>query len=219
VSPQSTAFVNSTKAVAKILFTQDDGDTFVCSGTLLNDLSSSGTPYFFTANHCINSATAARTMNTFWFFDAVSCGDHVSIPNYVQQATGATLLARSEDWDWALVRLVAPPPPGAFFAAWRAEPVAAGATVSVVHHPGGDPQEMVAGHLARLRVLHGRVQLHRGDVLARHYGERLQRRGIVYVQRRRRLLRSPRRSCSAAKQHARIRGASTSIPGSTTCCR
>lgn len=145
VSPQSTAFVNSTKAVAEILFTQEDGDTFLCSGTLLNDLSTSGTPYFFTANHCINSATAARTMNTFWFFDAVSCGNHVSIPNYVQQATGATLLARSEDWDWALVRLVAPPPAGAFFAAWRADPVAAGATVSVVHHPGGDLKKWSQG--------------------------------------------------------------------------
>ena len=144
VTPQSTAFVNSTKAVAEIVFTQESGDTYLCSGTLLNDLATSGTPYFFTANHCINSATAARTMNTYWFFDATSCGDR-SIPPYVQQATGATMLARSEDWDWALVRLVAPPPAGTFFSAWRAEPVPGGATVSVVHHPSGDLKKWAQG--------------------------------------------------------------------------
>jgi lysyl endopeptidase len=144
VTPQSTAFVNSTKAVAQILFTQENGLTYVCTGTLMNDLATSGTPYFFTANHCINSATAARTMNTFWFFDANNCGDP-TVPPYVQQATGATLLARSEDWDWALVRLVAPPPAGAYFSAWRADPVPAGSTVSVVHHPYGDLKKWSQG--------------------------------------------------------------------------
>ena len=143
VTPQSTAFVNSTKAVAEILFTQESGDSFLCSGTLLNDLATSGTPYFFTANHCINSATAARTMDTFWFFDAIACGDR-SVPPYVQQ-TGAAMLARSEDWDWALVQLVAPPPAGTFFSAWRAEPVPAGATVSVIHHPNGDLKKWAQG--------------------------------------------------------------------------
>ena len=144
VTPQSTAFVNSTKAVAEILFTQEDGGTYLCSGTLMNDLSSTGTPYFFTANHCINSATAARTMNTYWFFDAVSCGNN-AVPSYVQQATGATLLARSEDWDWALVRLVVPPPAGTFFSAWRADPVGTNDTISVIHHPSGDLKKWAGG--------------------------------------------------------------------------
>ena len=144
VTPQSTAFVNSTKAVAEILFTQEDGGTYLCSGTLMNDLASTGTPYFFTANHCINSATAARTMNTYWFFDAVACGNN-AVPPYVQQATGATLLARSEDWDWALVRLVVPPPAGTFFSAWRTDPVGTNDTVSVIHHPSGDLKKWAQG--------------------------------------------------------------------------
>ena len=144
VTPQSTALLNSAKAVAKIVYTQEDGVTYLCTGTLVNDLVTSNTPYFFTANHCINSATAARTINSYWFFDAVSCGS-TAVPTYVQQATGAALLARSEDWDWSLVRLVAPPPAGAFFSAWRAEPVAAGATVSVIHHPSGDLKKWAQG--------------------------------------------------------------------------
>jgi lysyl endopeptidase len=145
VTPQTTAFVNSTKSVAQILFTQEDGVSYLCSGTLLNDSITTGSPYLFTANHCINSALAARTLNTFWFFDAVACGDHTTIPAYVQQTAGATLLARSEDWDWALVRLNAAPPAGAFFSAWRSDPVGAGATVSVIHHPEGDLKKWALG--------------------------------------------------------------------------
>jgi lysyl endopeptidase len=145
VTPQTTAFTDSTKAVAAIEFTQEDGFTYLCTGQLLNDSVSSNTPYFFSANHCLNSATAARTMNSFWFFDAVACGSTVTPPGYVQQAAGAAMLARSGDWDWALVRLNAPPPAGTRFSAWRAEPIANFATVSVVHHPQGDLKKWSQG--------------------------------------------------------------------------
>jgi hypothetical protein len=146
VKPPTTAFVNSTKSVAELLFTQEDGVSYLCSGTLLNDSIASGSPYLFTANHCINSTLAARTLNTYWFFDAVACGNHTTVPPlYVQQATGATLLARSEDWDWALVRLNAAPPPGTFFSAWNKETVPAGETVSVIHHPQGDLKKWAQG--------------------------------------------------------------------------
>ena len=144
VTPQTTALSNAAKSVAQILFTQEDGVTYLCSGTLINDSITSGTPYFFTANHCIDSAMAARTINTFWFFDAVACGNHSTVPSYVQQTAGATLLARSVDWDWALVRLNAAPPAGSFFSAWRADTVGS-QTISVIHHPQGDLKKWATG--------------------------------------------------------------------------
>jgi hypothetical protein len=144
VTPQTTAFVNATKAVAEILFTQEGGSSYLCTGTLINDSTSSNTPYFYTADHCIDSDMAARTMNTYWFFDAVACGA-TTVPAFVQQTAGAALLARSEDWDWALVRLNQAPPAGAFFSAWRAEAVPAAATVSVIHHPQGDLKKWAQG--------------------------------------------------------------------------
>ena len=153
--PQTTAFVNSTKAVTQTLTTWADGSTWLCTGTLLNDSTSSNTAYFFAANHCLDDdnpelrsthgAASARTINTFWFFDAVACGNHTTVPAYVQQTTGATLLARSEDWDWTLLRLNAAPPPGAIFSAWRGETVPAGTTVSVIHHPEGDLKKWAQG--------------------------------------------------------------------------
>ena len=144
VTPQSPAFADSRKAVAAIEFTQDDGFTYLCTGTLLNDSVASNTPYFFSANHCLDGATAARTLNTFWFFDAVACGSK-SVPSFVQQASGATMLARSADWDWSLVRLNAAPPAGVKFSAWRAEPMPSFPTVSVLHHPEGDLKKWSGG--------------------------------------------------------------------------
>jgi lysyl endopeptidase len=144
VSPQSAAFVDSTKAVAAMEFTREDGFTYLCSGQLLNDSLSSNTPYFFSANHCLDSAMAARTLDTFWFFDAVACNSKTT-PPFVEQTTGAAMLARSPDFDWALVRLNAPPPVGAKFSAWRAEPIPPFATVSVIHHPEGDVKKWSQG--------------------------------------------------------------------------
>jgi len=146
VAPQTAALANAAKSVAEIVFTQEDGVSYLCTGTLLNDSITSGTPYFFTANHCINSAMAARTINTYWFFDAVACGNHTTIPAYVQQASGASLLARSEDWDWALVRLNAAPPAGTFFSAWNSAIVTPGSAVSVIHHPQGDLKKWASGN-------------------------------------------------------------------------
>jgi hypothetical protein len=85
----------------------------------------------------MNSAMAARTLNTYWFFLAATCGSTVA-PPYVQLTAGAALLARSEDWDWALVRLNEDPPVGARFSAWRAEAIPAFAIATVLHHPEGD---------------------------------------------------------------------------------
>ena len=140
----SAALADSAKAVAAIEFMHDDGFTYLCTGQLLNDSLSSNTPYFFSANHCLDSALAARTLNTYWFFDAVTCGS-TAVPAYVQQAAGATMLARSPDYDWSLVRLDAPPPPGVKFSAWRAEPVPSLATVFVLHHPEGDLKKWSQG--------------------------------------------------------------------------
>jgi hypothetical protein len=144
VTPQSAAFVDSRNAVAAIEFMHDDGFTYLCTGQLLNDSVASNTPYFLSASHCLDSALAAHTLNSYWFFDAVSCGSKI-VPAFVQQAAGASLLARSVDSDWALVRLDADPPPGATFSAWRAEPIPSSSTVTVLHHPEGDLKKFSQG--------------------------------------------------------------------------
>jgi len=145
-------------AVARMVFT-DHGLTGICSGTLVNDTTTSFTPYFFTANHCIddddddvgaskaNPSIAAATINTYWFFQTSVCGqDTASNVNFVIVAGGAKVLGRSVDFDWDLLRLNNAPPSGATFAAWNASPLSASGTpADGIHHPEGDLKKFSQG--------------------------------------------------------------------------
>ncbi len=145
----------ASNAVARLLVTVK-GVTYLCSGTLLNDSLNSFTPYFLTANHCISgtndlvadkgaAAAAASTVNTYWRFQAATCGSQ-AMPDYALIADGATLLARSVDYDWSLLRLNSAPPPGATFAAWNAAgPLNPGASAIAIHHPAGDLKKVTQG--------------------------------------------------------------------------
>ncbi len=147
VSP-SAALSNAAKSVAQLLFVGDDlGRQYLCTGTLLNDSIASSTPYLFTAAHCMDSARAANTLNTFWFFDAISCGNN-AVPPYVQLIGGAALLGRSEDHDWALVRLKQGPPAGSWLSGWNAVPVPLNAITTTLHHPQGDLKKWSQGYVA-----------------------------------------------------------------------
>ena len=93
-----------------MLFVGDDGgNQYLCTGTLINDspIVQHAVPLHRGALHEVGDA--AHTLNTFWFFDAVACNSS-AVPPYVQLTGGAALLGRSQDNDWALVRLNETPP-------------------------------------------------------------------------------------------------------------
>jgi hypothetical protein len=145
-APQTPALTSAASAVASIVFSKPAGGLYLCSGQMLNDSVSDNVPYFFTANHCIDSAAAAATIQSYWFFEAVACGSNTVRPDFVVLAGGAKLLARSNDWDWSLMQLNAFPPAGVIFSAWRAEPVAPGTALTVLHHPNGDLKKISQGN-------------------------------------------------------------------------
>ena len=86
------------------------------------------------------------------------------MPPYVQQATGATLLARGEDWDWALVRLVAPPPAGDLSSRRGGPSPLAGECHRLGAAPSdGRPPEIRRGDVAGVSEgFKRRLELHRG---------------------------------------------------------
>src|SRR6202521_1727964 len=103
---------SAVNAVARMVLT-DHGQTILCSGTLINDSTISFTPYFFTANHCLDNdiadvaasktqpAAAAAMINTYWFFQTSVCGvDTASNVNFILVDGGAKLLGRGVDFDW-----------------------------------------------------------------------------------------------------------------------
>jgi hypothetical protein len=135
---------SESKSTAKIIFV-DSGSSYLCSGTLLNDAASSGTPYFLSANHCINNQTVASTLQSFWFYRSTACNSGTLNPAFQTRTGGATLLYNSESTDTSFMQLGSPPPAGAVYAGWSPSAPELYAYVAGIHHPQGDLQKISFG--------------------------------------------------------------------------
>ena len=129
-------------AVARMHFVEN-GSSFLCTGSLLADSVSSGTPLFASANHCISTQSAASTLDTYWFYYAPTCGAAAQPPTRL--TGGAVLLMADHDGDFALMRLAGSPPSGARFLSWDPAPLPFGTHVFGLHHPDGEQQRYLAG--------------------------------------------------------------------------
>lgn len=135
------------RATARMIFVSA-GASYACTGTLMNDTLSSGTPYFLSADHCISTQTAASSLTTYWFFRSPSCNAHTLSPEVQQLNGGATLLYASTSTDTSFMRLNAQPPLMATFAGWSAVPPAEGQELVGIHHPRADLQKISRGSLS-----------------------------------------------------------------------
>ena len=121
-------------AVGRILF--NDNGMYVCTGTLLNDVAQDYTPYFLTANHCVNTQTVAQTVEVYWFYQTTSCNSGV-LRNWGYSPPGANLLATQSSNDFSLLRLLHNPPGGTVFSGWTPAAQPVGTAVFGLHHPDG----------------------------------------------------------------------------------
>ena len=131
-------------AVAKIIYTED-GFSFLCTGTLLVDNErDSFIDYFITAHHCINSQAAARTVNTYWFFERSRCSGPKPT-SVIQRTRGAELVSTGANSDFTFLQLNDNAPVGVLYAGWNAGSLAASSTVIGIHHPSGDLKKWSRG--------------------------------------------------------------------------
>lgn len=119
--------------------------SYLCTGTLLNDDKSSGTPYLLTANHCISSQTSASSLWTYWFYRSASCNSPTIAAAATQTKAGATLLYNSSHTDTSFLRLNGAPPAGVRYAASAPGGLSGTTSVFSIHHPGGDYQKYSEG--------------------------------------------------------------------------
>ncbi len=125
------------KAVAHVEFV-DGGDTYVCSGGLLNDTDNATTAlYFLTANHCISTQTVASSFEAFWDFKTASCDGAAPDIDTVPRSQGSTLLSTSVQSDYTLLRL-ASVPAGRTLLGWSSNRVPSGTKLSRISHPVPD---------------------------------------------------------------------------------
>jgi lysyl endopeptidase len=145
----TTPLPAASDAVAYLVFSDATG-SYSCSGTLLNDSISSGTPYLLTANHCISTQSAASTLITRFQYRSITCNDAVN-GTYFQTATaGSKLLYSAYATDSTLVQLygtVNSPTP--LYAGWDTTTAPTTATTGIhsIHHPKGDQQRLSRGSM------------------------------------------------------------------------
>lgn len=145
----SPEYLEQSRSVARMVYVKD-GNSFLCTGTLMNDTASTGTPFFLSAHHCISSQVVASTLTTDWFYRSSSCGAAQTNPATKRLTGGATLLHAAIATDVALLRLHDAAPAGAVYAgSYFGGAPALGDTLAGLHHPSGDLQKFSTGTLQR----------------------------------------------------------------------
>jgi hypothetical protein len=132
------------KEAAAMLVTGSSG---FCSGTLVNNTSNDGTPYFMTANHC-GGGEGSWAFRFNWRSPNPSCSTFTNSTNgsYNQTVSGAIKRASSSQSDMELVEIT----DASFFnnnsdlvwAGWNKSKANVPAVNFGIHHPRGDIQKV-----------------------------------------------------------------------------
>lgn len=143
------------RSVGRYTFESGD-DTFVCSGSLVNNTAENKLPYFLTAEHCISTPEEAQSMVFYWNYQNPTCRTPGTVENGQvtdadladQTSTGARLRARYGNIhdqgqieggpDLSLVEIddFVPPSYDLYFNGWSRADTPTQESVTI-HHPQG----------------------------------------------------------------------------------
>ena len=166
-------FKNAVNAAVKMVFTADNGGSYLCSATLIDNNFSPKKPLLWTAAHCIHDDKTAETLVTFWFYQSAACHQDGINASSVTLQNGAWLRYTSTaiHEDATLLELKEAPPAGAYYAKWNNQPITdLGTAVTGIHHPGGKTTQYSLGTLDQLDTPDGetlhqyRFLLHQGQI-------------------------------------------------------
>jgi hypothetical protein len=130
--PEADDWQNEVRAVCMII---NGGGSRWCSGSMVNNVRQDLTPYFLTANHCLDGTMATWTI--VFNYESPNCTNIDGPLN--QTVVGSTLRASASASDFALIELSSAPPESynAFYGGWNAVDTAAHGVIGI-HHPQGD---------------------------------------------------------------------------------
>jgi hypothetical protein len=134
---------DSIKTVVMLLVPAGQNLYTQCTGTMLNDKNSTGTPYLLTAGHCLTSDGDARAVTVIWNYQSGSCNASVADLSNFPTVTGATLLSQNLQpggLDYAFAQLSAKPNANWLQAGWTTEDVAQNQTLTSISHPRALPK-------------------------------------------------------------------------------
>ena len=148
-----------TTAVTRLVFTNSEGKTGTCSGTVINtyrsEIDNSLAPYVLTAHHCIPTGGVADSVEVdFWYYHDTCDGSDIA-SEHVTRRLGAELLATDPSTDLSLLELRSSLPSGAGLAGWDVDLAGRQDSESElisISHPDGEPQKYARGYAADYRV-------------------------------------------------------------------
>ncbi|MFM7730032.1 MAG: T9SS type A sorting domain-containing protein [Flavobacteriales bacterium] len=118
------------------------GGSGLCTGALVNNTANDGTPYFLTANHCIQGS---NTANWVFYFNHETSGCTGSTGPTTDLISGAQVVANRAGSDFALL-LLNDTPPASYdvqYAGWDATDNESSVSSAVcIHHPSGDVKKI-----------------------------------------------------------------------------
>lgn len=131
ICPEGDAWRDQIRSVVRI---NTGGSS--CTGTLVTNCLSDGTPYILTAKHCLGSSVANWVFVFNW--DSPDC-DPTTFVDQTQSISGAELLADHLPTDMAFLRLGDVPPDDyeVFYSGWD-NSGAVSQQATGIHHPMGD---------------------------------------------------------------------------------
>jgi PKD repeat protein len=114
--------------------------SYQCSGSLINTVKSDGTPYYLTANHCINSNRFASTLVLYFNYEDSACTNTLI---HTQTLSGSTLVSGNSYSDFSLLLITQTPPASysPYYAGWDAssrQPE----NGTCISHPSGKPKSI-----------------------------------------------------------------------------
>lgn len=126
------------RSVARITF-RDNIAAYFCTGFLINNTKEDLTPYFMTANHCINSELAASTLVAYFNFENSVCESKDADAS--QTLSGSVIRSTNTFSDFTLLELSEDPRPDyhCWLSGWEATgriPL----NSAGIHHPSGTPK-------------------------------------------------------------------------------
>ncbi|KQC31944.1 lysyl endopeptidase precursor [Nonlabens sp. YIK11] len=145
---------NHINSVGRLLISSSRGTGF-CSGSLVNNVTEDGTPYFLTANHCLGTGSnkpvngvGASYSNNFafgfqWFTDTPDCATFAGTNGPSQPTrvlSGGSVKMNNDNSDMALLLINQMPPAvwDLYYAGWNNSNVSVPTTQMGLHHPSGD---------------------------------------------------------------------------------
>ncbi len=137
--PEGEDWQEAKHSVCRFTFVEGTSG-YVCSGSLLNNVKNDGTPFFLTANHCLETETAAGTVIVYFNYEHIACDGPVQNGSSL---SGASLLASAAASDYTLLLLDETPTAAMlpYYSGWDVSGDSGSVAVGI-HHPEGGPKKI-----------------------------------------------------------------------------